>query len=93
MAEVSTTINGKVYTYKYNGKFYTWFDGKNLPVPLILHSRLREQVISEGKDESIFLSQPKPPRHEDLSEPEDISFKENKSQKKKSSNLFNPFLK
>lgn len=98
VSEVSVTLNGRVYTYKHNGKFYTWLDYKNLPVPLMLHTKLREKAISEGKDESIFLSKPKTPRLEhksevESSEAEDLTVETKKSQKKKSTGLINPFAK
>lgn len=94
MNEVSTTLHGKVYTYKFNGKFYTWFDAKNLPVPVIIHSKLREQAIAEGKDESIFLSTPKPPHSERVGPPEKAETKTTASTtKKKQTAGFNPFAK
>lgn len=94
MSDASTTLYGKVYTYKFNGKFYTWFDDRNLPVPVIIHSKLREKAISEGQDESVFLSAPKPPHSEAIKTSiKTEEAKENQTTKKKVITGFNPFAK
>jgi hypothetical protein len=89
--EVTTTLNGLVYVYKNSGKIYTWFDPKNLVVPVILHTKLREKALSEGADESIFLSEPKLNRS-DFQQEKPRNEVEVKSKTIKKSTLgFNPF--
>lgn len=87
--EVSVTFRNQKYTYKNIGSFFTWVDERNLAVPLLIHTHLREMALAEGADISFFLSAPKPPRTEDLTQPLQRSSKV--AQKKK--NLgFNPFI-
>ena len=89
--QVLTILNGRKYTYKFNGSFYTWVDEKDLATPVIIHTKLREKALSEGADESIFLSTPKPPNSEKIKE-ESEAKKEIVSKKKTSLNGgFNPF--
>jgi hypothetical protein len=89
--EITVVLSSRLYRYKNTGSFYTWVDHKNRPVPVLIHTKLREKALAEGADISHFLSVPKPPRSEDLSPPDE---REEKQSSKKKSNLtggFNPF--
>lgn len=89
--EATTTLNGLTYIYKNSGRIYTWFDQKNLVVPVILHTKLREKAISEGADESIFLSEPKLNRSDFQQEKPQIKAEVKSKTSKKSTLGFNPF--
>lgn len=92
MQEISVKLEKRVYRYKDTGQFFTWVDESNRPVPVIIHTKLREKALAEGASLSHFLSSPKPPRSEAMDEPE--SKAENTSTSKKKLNLtggFNPF--
>lgn len=96
MQEVKTMYNGKIYTYKNLGGIFTWFDARNLAVPVMVHSSLREKALSEGADISIFLSTPKPPRSEippNIKEPneEQVPIAEQPKKKLPKTLGFNPF--
>lgn len=89
--DIVVSLGNRVYRYKNTGTFYTWVDEKNRPVPVIIHTKLREKALAEGANISHFLSVPKPPRSEDLSPPEE---REEKNSSKKKINMtggFNPF--
>ncbi len=93
--EISTTWNGRKYTYKFNGSFYTWVDERNLSIPIITHTTLREKALKEGADESIFLSGPRSPSAEKADAKKEAAPQDTKSDNsKKKTNLkngFNPF--
>jgi hypothetical protein len=89
--EVLTELNGRKYRYKSNGLFYTWVDERNLPIPVIVHTSLREKALSEGVDESIFLSNPKSPHSEKTLEAEEPKVTKNQKKKTNSTGSFNPF--
>lgn len=96
--QVTTSLGGAKYTYKFNGSFHTWFDEKNMVVPVLIHTKLREKALSEGADVSIFLSKPKIPRQEEKTIQNEVldltAVKKPENKQKKLINLgggFNPF--
>lgn len=93
--EVVIFHNGRKYTYKHNGAFFTWVDERNLTIPVMIHTILREKALSEGADASIFLSKPKQPSCEARENTSEDNIQNNQIEKaKKKKNLnggFNPF--
>ncbi len=73
--EVEIDYGGRKYRYSKVGEILTWVDDKDLTVPVMLHSILRDRAISSGIDKSIFLEARTPNK-----KPEKI--KENKDTKK-----------
>ena len=90
MQEVVVNLGNKIYRYKNTGQFFTWVDDKSRPVPVIIHTKLREKALAEGANPSHFLSSPKPPRSEVVDDP-DAKVEKATGKKLNLTGGFNPF--
>ena len=84
--DIKVVFYWKVYKYVELGRITTWVDSSNLTVPVFLHSKLREQALKDGFDESNFLSE----KQELKALPEEVLVKKVRS-KNSTVVAFNPF--